>query len=60
MGRKSKSLDREGAYTVTLGGERKEKVDVYRAKMLIKGTRLNTIPETLIAMIDRALKAESL
>lgn len=58
MTRKTKSADPAGEYTVALGPERKGKVDVYRAKQLIKGTRLNTMPDTLLALIDRGLKAE--
>jgi hypothetical protein len=60
MRSKVKSPIRKAAHTIELGEERKANIELYQAKLLQKGTRLRTIPETVCSMIDRTLKAEGI
>lgn len=58
MTSKRKASPKRGAYTVNLGEERTGKVEEYRAKKLLNGTRIRTIDEAVCNLVDRGLELE--
>lgn len=58
MAKKTKPATEVAAYTIRLGGTRRDKVERYRAQMMLDGTRLNSIEEAVNKLVDTALEVE--
>ena len=57
MSIKTKKQNRSTA-TIDLGRERKEKIEVYRAKKFLKGERITSINDAVNILVDAGLEAE--
>lgn len=60
MTTKRKEVRKTGSYTVNLGEERTVKVLEFKAKKLLKGTRLRNMDEVLQHVIDDGLRANGI
>lgn len=58
MNRKSKKGNSRSTSTIDLGRDRKEKIDLFRAKMQLKGVKISTIDVAVNMLVDKALELE--
>lgn len=58
MANKSKRAENSSLSTVDFGKARKARMERWKAKKLLEGTSVRTIPDAACALIDRGLEAD--
>ena len=60
MSNKSKRAHTRSTATIDIGRERKERIEGFRARKLLKGEKIQTVEEAVNLLIDAGLEAETI
>lgn len=58
MAKKVKQEERPAAHTIRLGGDRKDRIENYRAKKQLEGTPVPNLELAVNQLLDKALELE--